>query len=112
MTGTKAIEDKLKARLAELAQRSDAIEEELRQPLDADFEEQANELEDDDAQTGIDDVIRQEIAQIERALARLDEGVYGECANCGNDIAEKRLEVQPTATLCIDCATAAEAARG
>ena len=111
MVDTAKIAEQLKARLAELTDRSEDIEEELQSPLDADWEEQAVDLADDDALAGVDEVMRDEIAQIERALDRIESGDYGECANCGKDIAEKRLEVQPTATLCIDCATAAEAAR-
>ncbi len=111
MVDVKAVEKQLKARLKELGERSEVIEADLQAPLDPDFEEQANELEDQDAESGIDAVIRSEISQIELALSRIEDGDYGECANCGNDIAEKRLEAQPTAILCIDCATAAEAGR-
>ena len=40
------------------------------------------------------------------ALKRLDSGNYGECAECGEDIDERRLEAVPYATLCITCANA------
>lgn len=45
-----------------------------------------------------------EVAEVERALARLADGSYGVCANCGKPISVARLEARPTATLCIDCA--------
>ena len=45
-----------------------------------------------------------EIAKIEGALARIDEGEYGFCTECGEDISEKRLEIDPAATQCIRCA--------
>lgn len=45
-----------------------------------------------------------ELAEVDRALARLADGSYGICANCGKPIAVARLEARPTATLCIDCA--------
>lgn len=45
---------------------------------------------------------------IEAALARLKHGEYGLCASCGEPIASKRLEFNPTAVLCIGCASAAE----
>ncbi len=45
-----------------------------------------------------------EIARIDAALARIDDGSYGECLRCGDDIGEKRLAVDPAATLCLDCA--------
>ncbi len=40
---------------------------------------------------------------IDAALARIDDGTYGKCVNCGAQIPEERLEAMPWATLCIDC---------
>jgi DnaK suppressor protein len=45
-----------------------------------------------------------EITRIDNALKRLDDGEYGTCVECGEDIGEKRLEIDPAATLCINCA--------
>jgi DnaK suppressor protein len=42
--------------------------------------------------------------KLERALAKLEEGSYGRCDNCGGAIAPGRLEVAPESALCIDCA--------
>ncbi|EEE46438.1 TraR/DksA family transcriptional regulator [Roseibium alexandrii] len=47
---------------------------------------------------------RADIQRIEAALKRLDEGEYGYCAQCGEDIAAKRLKVDPAAAFCIRCA--------
>lgn len=47
---------------------------------------------------------RQKLLQIEAALRRIDEGEYGYCQECGEDISEPRLKVDPAALLCIDCA--------
>jgi len=51
---------------------------------------------------------RQKLMQIEAALSRIDEGEYGYCQECGEDIAEPRLKVDPAALLCIDCASRKE----
>ena len=48
------------------------------------------------------------LRQIAAALQRLDHDEYGFCAECGNDINPKRLEFDPTAMLCIECANKAE----
>lgn len=45
-----------------------------------------------------------ELIRIEKALQRIEEGEYGYCENCGRKIAEKRLEIDPAAPLCIKCA--------
>jgi len=51
------------------------------------------------------------IREIEAALERVASGTYGLCRGCGEKIAAPRLRVLPTATLCIDCATAVEKKR-
>ncbi|MFO0945367.1 MAG: TraR/DksA family transcriptional regulator [Planctomycetota bacterium] len=44
-----------------------------------------------------------EVAQIDRALARLRDGTYGSCEMCGKKIAVARLNALPYTPLCIDC---------
>ena len=48
---------------------------------------------------------RKLIKKIEETISRIDQGEYGYCESCGVEIALKRLEARPTATLCIDCKT-------
>ena len=43
------------------------------------------------------------LAKIEQALQKIEQGVYGECEGCGEEIGLKRLEARPVAELCIDC---------
>jgi DnaK suppressor protein len=47
--------------------------------------------------------LRANLRDVERALAKLDDGTYGRCDRCGNPIGEERLEAIPWALLCIDC---------
>ena len=51
---------------------------------------------------------RQKLLQIEAALRRIEEGEYGYCQECGEDIPEPRLKVDPAALLCIGCASKKE----
>ncbi|MEX0745179.1 MAG: TraR/DksA C4-type zinc finger protein [Phycisphaeraceae bacterium] len=44
------------------------------------------------------------IRRIDAALVRLERGEFGECIECGEWIAVKRLEWDPTVLKCIDCA--------
>ncbi|HUO46411.1 MAG TPA: TraR/DksA C4-type zinc finger protein [Acidimicrobiia bacterium] len=44
------------------------------------------------------------LRKVERALARIDDGVYGLCESCGQPIPVTRLEVLPYATECVTCA--------
>ena len=43
--------------------------------------------------------------RIEAALRRCEEGEFGFCTECGEEIAEKRLELDPAAPLCVACAS-------
>ena len=51
---------------------------------------------------------RRLVGKIRSALKRMDEGEYGICIACGEDISERRLMARPVATHCIDCKTEAE----
>lgn len=99
-----SLEETLRARLREIEGRAEVVEEDLRHPLDADSSEQAVDLADDEALAGVSDVLRREAMEIRAALARIEEGHYGTCAVCGEEIAPARLEALPTATRCISCA--------
>ncbi len=48
------------------------------------------------------------IQQIDATLKRIDEGTYGQCDWFEDEIDWERIRALPTATLCIDCATARE----
>ena len=49
--------------------------------------------------------LRETLAEVEHALAKLDAGTYGSCENCGKPIAPDRIEAMPAARFCIDCAS-------
>jgi DnaK suppressor protein len=51
---------------------------------------------------------RKLIGKIKEALGRIDDGTFGICEECGEDISEERLKARPVTTLCIDCKTKAE----
>lgn len=95
---------RLEAQLAELEARGVHIASDLSEPLDPDSSEQAIETEDDDALEGQAMLVSREIASVKRALARIQDGTYGECVRCGSAISPARLDARPEAALCIDCA--------
>ena len=76
------------------------------EPLSADFAEQAVETENDQVVEALDQEAQIELSQINKALLRMEEGHYGECVVCGNQIAAKRLEAIPHTPFCYDCASA------
>lgn len=98
------IATKLEARQAELKGELAEIDGVLHSELPADWEEQAQELEDQDALAGLEKSKRAELLRVQAALARLAVGDYGVCVKCGGPIGAKRLEALPTAATCIKCA--------
>jgi RNA polymerase-binding transcription factor DksA len=54
------------------------------------------------------DQIEAELADVEHALRRLDDGTYGTCEACGKPITEERLDALPAARFCVDDKTQAE----
>ena len=52
---------------------------------------------------------RKLILKIKEALARIEDGTFGICEECGEEISEERLKARPVTPLCIECKTKAEA---
>ena len=107
MPDTKAAKARLEAQLAELEDRLERIDRDLSETPDPDSSERAVQMEDDEALEGQAQVVSNEIASVRRALERIEDGSYGQCVKCGEEIAEGRLEARPEAALCIDCASEA-----
>ena len=56
----------------------------------------------------LEENVREMLAQVDAALAKIDSGEYGKCDSCGKPIAKERLKAMPMAELCIDCKEAEE----
>ncbi len=93
----------LEDQLQELKARLEHIERDLAEPMDADSGERAVQMEDDESLEGQAAVIEQRITATQRALMRVEDGSYGECMNCGEEIAQGRLDARPESTLCVAC---------
>ena len=52
------------------------------------------------------DSLTAKLVDVDRALAKLDDGTYGLCDRCGTTIAPERLEALPSAVLCVRCSSA------
>ena len=96
---------RLTQQLAELEGRQQRIVQDLAEPLNPDSSEQAVEMEDDASLESQSALVAREIASVNRAFLRIENGTYGECVRCGDAIAPKRLEARPEAALCISCAS-------
>jgi len=78
------------------------------QERDPEFEENAQSELADYTLSSLVENQRRELLMIDSALRRLDEGAFGECIDCGDDIPVERLEVLPFALRCEEDATRLE----
>lgn len=105
----KAIRETLEALAQTLESRLARIASHHQRTPDADSEERAQELENEEVIAGLESGGARELAQVRAALSRLDAGTYGTCGACGEAIDEARLEAVPFTDVCIGCAERAEA---
>jgi DnaK suppressor protein len=68
-----------------------------------DFYDHASNDRDRELALTFTDRERTKLVQIDEALKRIEEGGYGECDNCMDEIGEDRLKVMPFAKLCLSC---------
>lgn len=99
-----ALRQQLEERLRLLRVRAESISDTLGEEADDDWQEAATDAEGDEVLERVGALAVTEIQQLERALSRIDDGVYGRCAGCAEPIAPKRLAALPQATLCVKCA--------
>ena len=76
------------------------------EPVSANFNEQIKETENDLLVRALEDEGLEELKQITKALQRLNTGEYLDCAACGKEIGEQRLQAIPFTDQCISCASA------
>lgn len=88
----------------ELSHRLERITSDLASDHSADFAEQVTERENDDVLHGLQLETAAALTQVRQALRQVNDGSYGTCESCGEEISPERLKVMPFATRCIRCA--------
>jgi DnaK suppressor protein len=107
----RTMRQQLEGRRAEILQRKselvadmvDDVPDRKGDTIDITTEEQI-----DDTRLRIETRFARELTAIDVTLSRLEDGTWGECDECGDDIAVKRMQALPMATLCVDCQEEAE----
>lgn len=97
------IKQDLQTRQQALQVRLERITDEVRSPLEADSEEQVVVRENQEVIDDLGNIARQELRRVTSALTRMDAGEYGICIDCGTEIPEARLQVNPFAERCVEC---------
>jgi DnaK suppressor protein len=92
--------ESLRARLAELGFGSITGDH-----YDANFADSSQVTAERGEAEALANALSETLADVERALSKVDAGTYGLCESCGLPIAEARLEAMPTARKCMSCAS-------
>lgn len=71
--------------------------------VDRDEEANADEMDMYESNLAAGEAMKGELEKIEKALAAMDAGTYGFCANCQKEIPVERLRAYPQADTCLDC---------
>ncbi|MDQ6693203.1 MAG: TraR/DksA C4-type zinc finger protein [Chloroflexota bacterium] len=71
----------------------------------------ATETFEQEEMLGLQGTERRQLDAANEALARMEEGTYGTCRNCGKPIGAARLNAMPSSNLCIDCQQLQDAGR-
>ncbi|MCS7023780.1 MAG: TraR/DksA family transcriptional regulator [Bryobacteraceae bacterium] len=100
----------LLAKLAELSQSSDRRDEIQIERAPDSLDDLQNMLQRDLAVAQLNRDARL-IREIQRALARIEDGSYGVCLHCEEEISPRRLHAVPWAALCIKCQERADASQ-
>lgn len=97
--------ERLQREIAQLdAELSESLEDSSEEsPYDQHMAETAGITLDREIDLTLEENARASIAQIDRALQKLENGSYGLCDKCGQPIGEARLRIAPFATLCVEC---------
>ena len=106
---TRKLQDRRRVLIAEIRQQMNDSEDESSATLRAQFDDL--DPHDDRAagdwvrDVAISQTLREthELDDVEAALRRIDEGTYGECIDCGEDIPRARLDANPSAARCVPC---------
>ncbi|MFZ2842509.1 TraR/DksA C4-type zinc finger protein [Psychrobacter sp.] len=101
----KAAKESLLQLKEEYETRISKIEDHIQNPqddLNEHWEDQAISYRQNDMRRNLMVEARQSLVHVENALSHIENGTYGECEVCGEQIQQQRLEAIPYATLCMD----------
>ena len=102
--------EKLLSRAADLRARLNRVRADLGrriEPLPKDSPDAAIAVENDEVLAALETATLSELAHLEAALERMNDGVFGICESCAAPISPARLEAVPYASRCARCAKAA-----
>jgi len=111
LEAAKAKLERRRQELLTLLRSGDAGIAQIRAEREIEFGDEAQSEEEQERIALIGEAEHGEVARIDAALARIAAATYGRCARCGELIEPRRLEANPYAVQCTECAEASSPAR-
>ena len=68
-------------------------------------DENAQEINEYTTNLATEQVLESTLKDIDTAITRIEEGIYGTCKYCGEQIGKKRMQARPVASSCVECKT-------
>ncbi|MEO7803114.1 MAG: TraR/DksA C4-type zinc finger protein [Actinomycetota bacterium] len=97
------LDDELKSIETELVDLGFPSDGEVEATFDEGFADAAHTTSERGKALALADELRHRKREALAATLRLDQGTYGICESCGNEVGDERLEALPAASLCITC---------
>ena len=101
MPSPELLEQLRAALVAEQGELTQQLAEHGDVPFDENFADSGQVAAEQGEHRAIVGRLQETLRDVERALAKLDDGSYGKCEACGEEIAEPRLEAMPATRYCI-----------
>lgn len=94
---------KLEANLTKIAIKTDEGYKARVEDLGREEDDNAEEMEEKEATQGLIKVLSNNLDDVLKALKKMEDGTYGYCENCDEEIPIERLQAYPAATSCVKC---------
>lgn len=104
MSDYSALKTQMETRRQALQHKIERIKADVSKAHSADWSEQAQERENDEVLNSLGSEAEHEVAEINAALVRMENGEYGKCLSCGVEIPMARLQLRPEDPNCVKCA--------
>ncbi len=94
---------KLDSNLNKIAIKTDEGYKARIEDLGREEDDNAEEMEEKEANQGLIKVLSKNLDDVLKALEKMEDGTYGHCENCDEEIPIERLQAYPAATSCVKC---------
>lgn len=97
---------RLESELGGFARKDDSIDNNYKSEFPDfgnDEDENANEVAEYSDRLAVEHTLEKQLKDVNKALQNIEDGKYGVCNHCGNDIEEERLKIRPTSSSCVAC---------